>query len=169
MSEVSESVGRYVSAIHLLTAGTDRRAGTGELAEVLDVSAASVTEMVTSLDDRGLATYEKYDGVVLTEAGEEAAREFRWRRCVAENFLEGDLGLDPAAFGDDADDPRALGLALPEAAVHRLKEIVDHPCDGACNAPRDEYTACSEEVRETVERADVGHTDGSSENADAES
>lgn len=159
MSEVSESVGRYLSAIHLLTAGTDRQAGTNELAEALDVSAASVTEMLTSLDDRGLADYEKYQGAVLTEAGEAAAREFRWRRCVTESFLEDDLDLDVATLRDDADDPRAIGLALSDEAVHRLKDVVDHPCDGECNAPRDEYSACSEEVQETVERTGSGNAE----------
>ena len=156
MREVSESVGRYLSAIHLLTADADRRAKTGQLADVLGVSAASVTEMVTSLDGRGLAAYEKYDGVTLTEEGEATAREFAWRRCVAENFLEDDLDIDLAALRTDRDDtddedPSAIGQALSEEAVHRLKELVDHPCDGACRAPHDEYNACSDDVREAAE------------------
>ncbi|MFC4448835.1 metal-dependent transcriptional regulator [Halorussus aquaticus] len=173
MSEVSESVGRYLSAVHLLTAETDRRAGTGELAEVLDVSDASVTGMVTSLDERGLADYEKYEGVVLTDDGEAAAREFTWRRCVAENFLEDDLDLDVAALREgDADDPRAIGQALSEEAVHRLKNLVDHPCDGKCSAPNHEYSACSDEVRGTAERAEAVREDddiGTADDADAES
>ncbi|WP_134668786.1 metal-dependent transcriptional regulator [Halorussus marinus] len=145
MSDVSESVGRYLSHVHLLTARSDRRAGTGELAAELDVSAASVTEMLRGLDERGLADYEKYEGVALTDAGEATAREFLWRRCVAENFLEDDLGLDPAALDDD---PRAFGQELSPEAIDRLRALVDHPCDGQCNAPRDEYAACTDEVRE---------------------
>ncbi|UPV76126.1 metal-dependent transcriptional regulator [Halorussus limi] len=158
MTEVSESVGRYLRAVHLLTAETDRRAKTGELAAVLDVSDASVTNMVETLADRGLADHRKYEGVTLTDAGESAAREFAWRRCVAENFLEDDLGVDVAALRDadrdGADDPRALGQVLSEEAVHRLKDIVDHPCDGACRAPHDEYSECSDEVRTTAERVE---------------
>jgi Mn-dependent DtxR family transcriptional regulator len=164
--EVSESEGRYLRAVHLLTAETDRRAQTGELADVLDVSDASVTGMVGTLADRGLADYQKYEGVTLTDDGEVAAREFAWRRCVAENFLEDDLELDVAAHreadgadADDADaddttDPRALGQVLSDEAVHRLKDIVDHPCDGACRAPHDEYSECSSEVRTTAERVE---------------
>lgn len=174
MNEVSESVGRYLSAIHLLTAETDRRAGTGELAEVLDVSVASVTGMVTSLADRDLADYEKYEGVVLTAEGEAAAREFTWRRCVAENFLEDDLDIDVAALPDDgADDPRAIGQALSDEAIHRLKDIVDHPCDGKCSAPNDAYGACSDEVRETAESVEAlgedAPADFGPESADTES
>lgn len=148
MSEVSESVGRYLSTVHLLTAEADRRAKTGELADALGVSAASVTEMLASLEDRGLAVYEKYEGAHLTEEGESAAREFMWRRCVAENFLEDDLGVDPTPGEVDR---RALGHALSDEAVHRLKRLVNHPCDGKCNAPNDEYSACSEEVRDAAE------------------
>lgn len=156
MSEVSKSVGRYLGTVHLLTANADRRAKTGELAAALDVSAASVTEMVTSLDDRGLAVSEKYGGVTLTDEGERTAREFMWRRCVAENFLEDDLELDASAMADRADveDPRAFGQVLSDEAVHRLKDLVDHPCDGACRAPNDEYSACSTDVREQAENGD---------------
>jgi len=147
MSDVSETVGRYLSRVYLLTAASDHRAGTGELAEELGVSAASVTEMLGELDDRGLADYEKYEGVALTAEGEATAREFMWRRCVAENFLEDDLGLDPAAFDDD---PRAFAQELSPEALDRLRALVDHPCDGQCNAPRDEYAACSDDVREAL-------------------
>ena len=171
MSEVSESVGRYLSAIYLLTADTDRRARTSELAEILDVSAASVTGMVTSLDDRGLAVYEKYEGVTLTDEGETAAREFTWRRCVTENFLEDDLGLDPAALRDDdaADGPLAIGRVLSDEAVHRLKDLVDHPCDGKCSGPSAEYSACLDDAGESGGSADADRTGLDAENADAES
>ncbi|WP_276299947.1 metal-dependent transcriptional regulator [Halorussus lipolyticus] len=160
MTDVSESVGRYLSTIHVLTAEADRRARPGELADLLDVSGASVTQMLATLDDRGLAVYEKYEGVTLTDEGEDAAREFAWRRCVAENFLEDDLGLDVAALADaddpdDAEDPRAIGRVLSDEAVHRLKVLVNHPCDGKCNAPNDEYRACSDDVRETAESVDL--------------
>lgn len=158
MTEVSKSVGRYLSIIHLLTAEADRQAKTSEIADALGISAASVTGMLTSLEDRGLAAYEKYEGVTLTEEGETLAREFMWRRCVAENFLEDDLGLDPATLreddegvDDEGEDPRAIGQALSEEAVHRLKDLVDHPCDGACSAPHDEYSECSDDVQRAAE------------------
>lgn len=147
MSEVSDSVGRYLSTIHLLTTGSDRRAKTGELADALDVSAASVTEMLTTLEDRDLATYEKYKGVSLTDDGETTARELMWRHCVAENFLADDLGVDLEAIAADDGDPRAIGNALSEDAIHQLKTLIDHPCDGECSAPQREYDSCRDDVR----------------------
>lgn len=153
MSEVTESVGRYLSTIHLLTQEADRRAKTGELADALGVSGASVTEMLTSLDERGLAAYRKYEGVTLTDHGEEVAREFMWRHCVAEKFLEDDLGLDPAEL-EDGETPRAIGQALSKGTAYRLKDFVDHPCDGKCSAPHDAYTVCTDDVREQTEDAE---------------
>ncbi|WP_132058078.1 metal-dependent transcriptional regulator [Halorussus amylolyticus] len=152
MSEVTESVGRYLGTVHLLTANAGRRAKTGEVADAVGVSAASVTEMLATLEDRGLADYEKYEGVSLTDEGEATAREFLWRRCVAENFLEDDLELDVTEF---ADDPRAFGQALSDDAIHRLKEVINHPCNGKCSASHDEYSACSDDVRETLGDAEL--------------
>ena len=145
MTEVSESVGRYLSAIHLLTVDADGPARTGELADWLDVSAASVTEMLTSLRERDLAVYEKYEGVTLTKAGEAAARELMWRHCVAENFLAEDLDLDVAGIEADAD-ARGIGHALSDETVSRLGAYIGHPCENQCSAPQREYGACRDDV-----------------------
>lgn len=144
MSGVSESVGRYLSAIHLLTLEDGGPAKTGELADWLDVSAASVTEMLSTLEGRELATYEKYAGVTLTETGEEAARELLWKRCVAENFLAEDLDLDVDALDDEG--ARGLGHALSDEAVDKLRRHIDHPCDKQCGAPQQRHDACRDEV-----------------------
>lgn len=143
MTEVSESVGRYLSAIHLLTVDGDGPARTGELADWLDVSAASVTEMLTTLEGRGLAVYEKYEGVTLTETGEATARELMWKHCVAENFLAEDLDIEGVGAEADA---RGIGHALSDEAVGRLGDYIGHPCENECSAPQREYGACRDDV-----------------------
>lgn len=145
MTEVSESVGRYLSAILLLTVDGDGPAKTGELADWLDVSAASVTEMLSTLEERDLAAYEKYKGVTLTETGEETARGLMWKHCVAENFLAEDLDLDVEGFDPDAD-ARGIGHALSDDTVSRLGEYIGHPCENECSAPQREYGACRDDV-----------------------
>lgn len=143
MAEVSRSVGRYLCAIHLLSMGAGGPAKTTELAERLDVSAASVTEMLAALEDRGLATYEKYQGVELTPDGETTARELLWKHCVAQNFMEGETDA-----GDATDDETgAFGHALSDEVAARLRAYIDHPCDGQCGAPTVEYAECREDVR----------------------
>lgn len=139
MAEVSPSVGRYLCAVRLLSMGTDGPARTGELADRLSVSAASVTEMLATMEERGLATYEKYQGVELTPEGEAAARELLWKHCLAENLLAEDA--------TDETEVRAFGHALSDEVADRLRAYIDHPCDGKCGAPNAEYAECRENVR----------------------
>ncbi|WP_435159456.1 metal-dependent transcriptional regulator [Haladaptatus sp. DFWS20] len=140
MSEVSASVGRYLSTIHLVSESTGRPAKTGELATALDVSAASVTEMLASLESRDLATYEKYKGAMLTDEGEKTAREVMWKHCLAENFLEDDLEIE-------SPEAREMGQALSDEVATRLRELINHPCVGQCSAPQTEYSECCDDIR----------------------
>ncbi|WP_458206860.1 metal-dependent transcriptional regulator [Haladaptatus sp. NG-SE-30] len=142
MNEVSASVGRYLSMIHLVSQSTGRPAKTGELATALDVSAASVTEMLATLETRDLATYEKYKGATLTDEGEATAREVMWKHCVTENFFADDLELD------DPEEAREMGNALSDEVVARLRERIDHPCAGQCSAPQNEYSECLDDVQD---------------------
>lgn len=141
MATVSRSTGRYLCAIHLLSMQSGKPAKTGELADSLSVSAASVTEMLPTLQERGLATYEKYQGAELTREGEKTARELLWKHCVAENFLDSDLKVP------EADDAREIGHAMSDRVAASLRAYIDHPCDGECNAPDIEYAECREDVR----------------------
>ncbi|MGA9402443.1 metal-dependent transcriptional regulator [Haladaptatus sp.] len=143
MSEVSASVGRYLSTIHLVSESTGRPAKTGELATALDVSSASVTEMLTTLEARDLATYEKYKGARLTDEGEETAREVMWKHCLAENFLLSDLEID------SPEEAREMGNALSDEVAARIRERINHPCTGECSAPHTEYNECCDDVRDT--------------------
>ncbi|QDX40031.1 metal-dependent transcriptional regulator [Salarchaeum sp. JOR-1] len=138
---VSESEGRYLSAILLVSETAGRPAKTGELADELDVSPASVTERIGTLADRGLVAYERYEGATLTETGEDVTRELLWKRCLAENLV------------DEAEaDVEAFGHALSEDVAAALKSFIDHPCSGECRAPDAEYSECQSAVRESVSR-----------------
>ena len=60
---------QYLKAIYLVQRMEDGPAATGALADMLDVSPASVNEMVGKLQDRGLVDHEKYKGATLTDDG----------------------------------------------------------------------------------------------------
>jgi DtxR family transcriptional regulator, manganese transport regulator len=64
-----------------------------DIAQALDISQASVTNMVQRLDAEGLLKYEKYRGLVLTTAGETLARNITHRHQLLTDFLKL-LGLD---------------------------------------------------------------------------
>jgi DtxR family transcriptional regulator, manganese transport regulator len=58
-----------------------------DIASALKISQASVTNMVQRLDGDGLLKYEKYRGLVLTDAGETLARNIARRHQLLTDFL----------------------------------------------------------------------------------
>jgi Mn-dependent DtxR family transcriptional regulator len=59
-----------------------------DIAHLLKISQASVTNMVQRLDAEGLLKYEKYRGLVLTEAGAKLARKIAHRHKLLTDFLK---------------------------------------------------------------------------------
>ena len=108
MEHVSPAVQDYAKAIYALQARAGGEAvSTNDLAERLDVSAASASGMVRKLDDLGLATHERYRGVELTDAGEKVALEVLRHHRLLELYL-------------------AESLDVPWDRVHDEAEVLEH-------------------------------------------
>jgi len=73
-----------------------------DIAAALQISQASVTNMVQRLDAEGLLKYEKYRGLVLTEAGEKLARKIAHRHKLLTDFLKL-LGLNDRVINHDVE------------------------------------------------------------------
>lgn len=73
-----------------------------DIAAALEISQASVTNMVQRLDAERLLKYEKYRGLVLTEAGEKLARSIAHRHRLLTEFLKL-LGLDDRVIHHDVE------------------------------------------------------------------
>ncbi len=73
-----------------------------DIAAALEISQASVTNMVQRLDAEGLLKYEKYRGLVLTEAGEKLARSIAHRHKLLTDFLKL-LGLSDRVIYQDVE------------------------------------------------------------------
>src|SRR5438093_13615141 len=73
-----------------------------DIAAALEISQASVTNMVQRLDAEGLLKYEKYRGLVLTEAGEKLARSIAHRHKLLTDFLKL-LGLSDRVIYHDVE------------------------------------------------------------------
>lgn len=71
-----------------------------DIAHNLGIAQASVTGMIQRMDADGLVAYEKYRGVVLTDAGEEIAREIVRRHESLVQFFAL-FGLDENSIYDD--------------------------------------------------------------------
>jgi DtxR family Mn-dependent transcriptional regulator len=87
----SRAVEDYLKAIrHLQQEGTP--VSTSSLAQQLDRSPASVTNMIKSLADQGLVEHQPYHGVRLSAAGERSALRIIRRHRVIEAYLIEELG-----------------------------------------------------------------------------
>jgi Mn-dependent DtxR family transcriptional regulator len=73
-----------------------------DIAHLLKISQASVTNMVQRLDTEGLLKYEKYRGLVLTEAGAKLARKIAHRHKLLTDFLKL-LGLNERVIYRDVE------------------------------------------------------------------
>jgi len=73
-----------------------------DIASALNISQASVTNMVQRLDAEGLLNYEKYRGLILTAAGKRLARNIAHRHQLLTDFLKL-LGLDERVIYHDVE------------------------------------------------------------------
>lgn len=135
--QVERTTGRYLLAVHWLSDTTDERVSTGALRDYLGVTAASVTEMIEKLDDRGLVDHEKYRGVTLTGEGHAVATRLAWRYCVVTNFFE--TVLETELNETDVYD---VGYILPAEGFDNLRQLIDHPCIDQCPEVTQDYDGC---------------------------
>ncbi len=87
----STSEENYLWAIHSLSQDTDQLINTNAIAEKMQTKAASVTDMLKKLSEKGLLEYQRYKGVRLTEQGAEVAngvdeRNELWNRLLKEKM-----------------------------------------------------------------------------------
>lgn len=108
ISESSEALEDYAKAIYSLhRQGEGDAVSTSALAERLSVSPGAVTAMLKKLAEGGLASYEPYRGVTLTEAGERVALEVIRHHRLLEAYL-------------------AEALGMPWDQVHAEAEVLEH-------------------------------------------
>ncbi len=111
---------QYLKAIYVVQQVGDGPASTGDLADALEVSPASVNEMVGKLSERGLVDHEKYEGATLTDEGRERARQALQTYCIIERFLYN--VLDVEEFRREA---RELESVIDDTVAERLDTIID--------------------------------------------
>ena len=120
----SLTVENYVKAIFKISGGETRPAATGEVAAALSVSPGTVTSMLKTLSESGLADYTPYEGVNLTESGRELALRILRRHRLIESFLTKSLNLDWDQIHNDAEQ---LEHAMSDFLVDRIDEQLGHP------------------------------------------
>ncbi len=107
MTGSSEAVENYAKAIYSLQHRTGDPVATNDLADRLEVTAASASGMIKKLADLGLVAHVPYRGVQLTEEGERLALEVLRHHRLLELYL-------------------AEALGMPWDRVHQEAEVLEH-------------------------------------------
>ena len=98
-----------------------------DIAARLNISQASVTNMLQKLDAEGLIKYEKYRGLVLTPSGLSVAQTIARRHELLEEFLTL-LGVSPSVIAHDVEGMEHLISPETLEAIQRLTEYLhSHP------------------------------------------
>ena len=129
--EPSRAVEDYLKAVYKL--GREGGAvSTSALAEELDRSAASVTNMVKALAAKGLLEHVPYHGVELTPDGEKGALRIIRRHRILESYLIERLGYTWDGVHEEAE---RLEHAASDELVDRMARALGDPSFDPHGAP----------------------------------
>lgn len=121
----SLTIENYVKAIYQLDVRHENRpAQTGQLATALGVLPGTVTSMMKTLSDSGLAIYTPYEGVRLTEAGQTLALRVVRRHRLIELFLVQTLQLNWDEVHAEAEN---MEHAVSDLLVDRIDAFLGYP------------------------------------------
>lgn len=119
--KVSQSIEDYLERIHELIESKGY-ARVSDIAESLNLSRPSVSNMVQRMNKLGFVVYEKYRGITLTKTGLEVARRIQRRHLILTEFFTL-LGLDPEVVEKDVE---GIEHHLSSVSLSRLELIVEY-------------------------------------------
>jgi DtxR family Mn-dependent transcriptional regulator len=121
----SLTVENYLKAIfQICTRAGGGSAATGVVAQELGVSPGTVTSMLKTLGESGLATYMPYEGVRLTPQGTALALRITRRHRLIELFLVRTLGMSWDEVHEEAEH---MEHAVSDLLVDRIDAYLGHP------------------------------------------
>jgi DtxR family Mn-dependent transcriptional regulator len=123
MQTFSPTEENYIKAIYHLSIGKETVA-TNAIAEAMDTTAASVTDMLRKLNDKQIIDYTKYKGVSLTRNGEVIATQLVRKHRLWEVFLKEKLGF---AWDKVHDIAEQLEHIRSEELIERLDVFLGNP------------------------------------------
>lgn len=121
----SLTVENYLKTIYqICNRGGGGPASTGVLATALGVSPGTVTSMLKTLSESGLATYTPYEGVRLTQQGTTLALRVTRRHRLIELFLVQTLKMTWDEVHEEAEN---MEHAVSDLLVDRIDTFLGHP------------------------------------------
>ncbi|ELR68798.1 Mn-dependent transcriptional regulator MntR [Fulvivirga imtechensis AK7] len=114
----------YLKTIYHLSEGTSNPVSTNAIADTLNTRAASVTDMIKKLSNKGVVTYQKYRGVRVSEEGQKAALQVIRKHRLWEVFLVQKLKFNWDEVHDVAEQLEHIKSPL---LIRRLDEFLGYP------------------------------------------
>jgi len=115
-----KTIENYLELIYNLQK-KNRRVHTNDLATLLKINPASVTEIFQKLSDLEYINYEKYSGVTLTTKGEKVAKQTKKKHDTLKEFLLL-LGIDKRIAERDACEMEHI---LHPTTLNRMIRFID--------------------------------------------
>ncbi len=95
-----------------------------DLADYLNVTKPSISEMLKELGNEGLIEHKKYSKVKLTARGHKIARSLTSKHRLIEKFLKDMLKVDTKKIHAEA---HRLEHAFSDESINRLRKILGNP------------------------------------------
>jgi DtxR family Mn-dependent transcriptional regulator len=114
----------YLKTIFKLSEQSSGNVSTNAIAEALQTKASSVTDMIKKLCEKNLLDHQKYQGVILTDAGKEKALFIIRRHRLWEVFLVKHLGMGWEEVHDIAEQ---LEHTNSERLYSQLDKFLQYP------------------------------------------
>lgn len=122
---ISQAVEDYLKTIYRLEIESKGEGvPTTKIANSLNVSSASVTNMIKRLAKLGMVRYESYYGTTLTESGRKIALEIIRHHRLLELYLKEVMGYSWDQVHDEAEN---LEHHISEQFEDKIAELLDHP------------------------------------------
>ena len=123
----SSTVENYLKAIYVgetQLIASQNLVPMGQLAAALGIAPGTATTMVKALAESGLVSYEPYNGVRLTAAGEKLAARVLRRHRLIELFLVQVMGMNWDEVHDDAEQ---MEHVVSDRFIERIDEMLGSP------------------------------------------
>ncbi|MDX1618154.1 MAG: metal-dependent transcriptional regulator [Balneolaceae bacterium] len=120
---LSQAVEDYLKTIYTLES-EGKSASTSSIAESMNVSSASATNMIKRLSKMGLVDYQSYRGAALTKSGRKIALEIIRHHRLLELYLLEVMGYSWDEVHDEAE---KLEHHISEQFEDKIAELLDNP------------------------------------------
>ena len=128
MKELTKSLENYLLAIYEIVESSSA-ARVRDVAEKMNIGAASTSEAVKTLAKKKFINYQPYGLITLTKKGEKTIEEKLKRHKTIENFLENVLKLDKNYANE-------IEFSMPDEVLNRFVDYLTFMEQCSCKEPK---------------------------------